>query len=882
MSSIHAAIVLSMLAAPVRAQEKAAPFDAPLVTLPMTDRYGLLVDLDNDGFMDAVSWWWTSGYAGDVRLTGWRNNRHGKLVQAWTTLVDLSSTAPPASFAKLRLRSCNVDSDGSTDFYFEMTGYQWASIRVLRSRGLQTPELVPAYSVSYVIQGAPPDIHGVVADFTGDGQADLAYALLGSLRLLEFVPGQPSLQLRSQTSPFGSIEGLMPIDANGDATPDLLAWSGTTIKMISVQACLPTATFTFSQGIADHHMPATGDIDRDGDEDLVIWDMSRYVVLRRGGAASWSVEPPVTGGPAEFLVDVDQDGDLDGACCGGGSEDPLYNLLPSTMRLSLNDGTGSFAPAIETSWLGSDHLGGIADLDHDGDLDVVAGRCILYARGPLTDVLRPPLGGAPATERSTADLDGDSDPDFAVGLRTMERNLGEGACSEFEASFPSATPVGTTFVGPGWPGDFDGDGDLDLVVKHFAGPTLLGQRLLVNLGGGAFADGGPAGASGVDFNAGVNHGDVPEASLAADADGDGDIDLITRSHVPSSQSASRVWWNGGAGTFTAGPEFLGECIHQVADLTGDGIPELAAVTNAVGWHAGLGGGAFGPHVALETLDPHRDRFALADLDADGDLDFAIVTSKPWLQLYWNDGAGGFTNESETLVGFLPNLQSPRRVWSTDVDGDGLLDLLITPATRETNGVRILKRRPDNSGWQDPFSQIVFEHSGTSGLPLDAVLRDVDGDGDLDFLTDRLTRNGTHSSPEGGRRVQLETGTPGTGGLVPTLGAEGPFRVGESAELRIRGGVGGASGVLTIFAVDDSGGPRSAERAWNAPSQGALYRIPFTLSGTPGTPGTGSWTLPYTVQWEALGQTRRYVATLSDPGAPGGVARTNGLLLSYGL
>lgn len=881
MKPIHLAVLLAALTASTPAQERAAPFDAPLVTLPMTDRYGLLVDLDHDGFMDAVSWWWTNGYADVVRFTGWRNNGHGKLVQAWSTLVDLSSNSSPARWANLRLRSCNVDSDGLTDFSFELTGYQWASIRVLRSHGLEAPELVPAYSVSWIIQGAPPDIHAVVADFTGDGRADLAFALLGSLRLLEYVPGQPSLQLRSQTSPFSSIDGLMPVDANGDSTPDLLLWSGTTVKMISVVACHPTATFTFPQGIADHHMPAAGDIDGDGDEDVVIWDMSRYVVLRRGGAASWTVEPPVTGGPAEFLVDVDQDGDLDGVCCGGGYEDPLYNLLPSTMRVSLNDGTGSFAPALETSWLGSDHLAGIADLDHDGDLDVVAGRCILYGRGPLTEVLHPPLHG-PATERSTADFDGDSDPDFKVGLRTMERNLGEGACADHDASFPTATPAGTVFIGPGWPGDWDGDGDLDLVVKHYAGSTLLEQRLLVNLGGGAFADGGPAGSSGVDFSAVPHAGDVPEASLAADADGDGDLDLITRSDSPTGLPRSLIWWNGGAGNFTAGPEYPDECIHHVADLTGDGIPDLVGVTNSVGWQAGLGGGAFGPFVALETLDPHRDRFALADLDADGDLDLAIATNKPWLQLYWNDGTGGFTNESEFLVGFPQSQPPPRRVWSADVNGDGLLDLLVTPALRETNGVRILERRTDNTGWQDPFSQIIFEHTGTTGILLDAVLRDVDGDGDLDFLTDRLTRNGTYSPPRGGRRLQLETGTPGTGGIIPTLGAEGPFRAGEAAELRIRGGVGGASGVLTVFDVDDSDAPRRAERDYGAPVQGEVFRIPFTLSGTPGTPGTGSWTLPYTIGWNAAGHTRRYIATLSDPGAPGGVARTNGLLLSYGL
>jgi len=598
------------------------------------------------------------------------------------------------------------------------------------------------------------------------------------------------------------------------------------------------------------------------------------------GAATWSIEPPVTGGPAEFLVDIDQDGDLDGACCGSGEEDPVYNLLPSTCRVAVNDGTGAFAPALETSWLGSDHLAGIADLDHDGDLDVVSGRCILYARGPLTRVLHPPLGG-PKTDRSTADFDGDSDPDFGVGLRTMERNLGEGDCADFDASFPAATPAGTELVGPGWPGDFDADGDIDLVVKHYAGQTLLGQRLLVNLGGGAFADAGEAGPSGVDFNPGVQNADAPEASLAADVDGDGDVDLITRSSVSGTQPVSRIWWNDGAGHFAAGPEFLDEVIHQIADLTGDGIPDIAGVTTSVGWHAGLGGGAFGPHVVLETLDPHLDRFALADLDADGDLDFAIFGDRQWLQLYWNDGSGVFTNEAQYLPYMWANTPPPRRVWSADVDEDGLLDLLIAPSQVETNGVRILKRKADNSGWQTPFSQILYEYSGTRGILLDAVLRDVDGDGDIDFVTDRLIRNGKQSMPEGGRRWQLGAGSPGTGGLVPTLGADGPFRIGESAELRVRGGVGGASGLLTIFRVAESAHALSDDGSLTATLERIFARIPFTLSGAAGTAGTGSWSLPYTILGNAVGRTRRYVVEIYDAGALDGVARSNGLLITYG-
>jgi hypothetical protein len=877
MRPILALPVMLGLAALASAQQRSAPFDAPLVTLSIDGRYALVLDLDNDGFQDAVSWWWANAAGADrVRMRGWRNDQHGELVEVWNVTVETSLGSPASEYSTLRIFPCNVDSDGLTDFYLVLNSYGEGSVRVLRSGGLQQPEVEAAYSVDWSISGIPAEIHAVVEDFTGDGRADLAYSFTDTLWILEYVAGQPTLQLRSTTEPFGSfnnVNGLLSLDANGDSSPDLLAWRGSSLKLIALSGCVPTGTQTFTQGIVDDHMPAVGDVDRDGDQDVVIWDMSRYVLLRRTGPSAWSVEPPVTGGPAEFLVDVDLDGDLDGACCGGGGPNSIYNTEVSTLRVSINDGSGGFAPSIETSWLGSDHLAGITDLDHDGDLDVVAGRCILYARGPLTDVLHPPLG-APKTERSTGDIDGDSDPDFDLGLRPIERNLGEGLSSAHTPGFPAA-PFGTSFIGPGWPGDFDGDGDLDLVVRHVVGSTLLAQRLLVNSGGGSFVDAGDAGQGSTSFNPGV--ASTPESSLVEDADGDGDSDLITWVVSPP---ISRLWWNDGSGHFAAGPEFPGELVREVADLTGDELPELLSLTPTLGWRAGLGGGAFGSRNELpETVDA-ASRMVLADLDSDGDLDLAVPRPSWYVVLYWNDGSGQFAVETLFLIGF-PATPAPR-LWSADVNLDGQLDLLAQAGgTSLRNGITIVKRSADGTGWDSPLHQIVYQHNGTSGILRDAVLRDVDGDGDVDFTTDRLIRGGKHSQPEAGRRWQSAGGIAGTGGLVPTLGAEGPFRAGESAELRVRGGLGGASGLLTILWVEDGPPTRATGSQRTSSGERIVARIPFTLSGTPGESGAGTWTLPFTVQVNAIGRTRHYVAEIYDPAAPNGIARSNGLWIQYG-
>ncbi|HEX6884657.1 MAG TPA: VCBS repeat-containing protein [Planctomycetota bacterium] len=875
--TIPAALLLSVLVTPARAQESAAPFDAPLVTLSAFDRYAFLADLDQDGFMDAVSWWWANATRTQVRLKGWRNDRTGRFVEVWSVIVVVREGTGNSAYS-VRVLPCHLDADGNTDLCVVFSTWGEATIRALRSRGLAHPELASEYSVTVTGFAEYRSLHGVLTDFTGDGVADVAYSLGDTLRLLEQVPGT-GLQLRSETIPFGgalAVGGLMQLDADGDATPDLLAWRGDTIQMIEVEDCLPVATHSFTQGILDSHMPAQGDVDGDGDADLVIWDMSRYVVARRTGAAGWSIEPPVTGGPAEFLIDVDQDGDLDGVCCGGGGSSIPQNISTSILRVSINDGSGAFAPALETPWLGSDHLAGVADLDHDGDLDIVSGRCVLYARGSLAESLHPPLG-ALQSQRSTADIDGDSDPDFTVGLRTIERNRGEGLCSPLTPSFPAAPP-GTELVGPGWPGDFDGDGDVDLVVELRAGSTFLAQRLLVNLGGGAFADAGDCGPSGLDFLLGPGSNE-PQASLAGDVDGDGDVDLIT---LHSASSTSFVWWNDGAGQFTAGPELADEVVQWIGDLSGDGIPDLVGALPDyylhAGWSEGLGGGVFAAPVQLQRIDSTRSRFAVADLDSDGDLDLALAYSN-LLHVHWNEGAGLFTREWLTSVSLSYSSSYPHHVWSTDLGADGRMDLLVTQTERERNGVIVLRRKSDGSGWEAPFAQIVFPQGQVGTAP--AFLRDVDGDGDEDLVTDRLIRNATHTPPLCGWRRQAENGTPGAGGLVPTLGAEGPFRVGESAELRLRGGLGGAQGLLTVTLV--RGGERGPlGHGWiNPTNEPILAQVPLVLSGPAGVAGAGSWTFPYTVGAHFGAQTRRYVVELLDPAAPGGIARSNTMVITYG-
>src|SRR5262249_28723765 len=139
--------------------------------------------------------------------------------------------------------------------------------------------------------------------------------------------------------------------------------------------------------------------------------------------------------------------------------------------------------------------------------------------------------------------------------------------------------------GPGFPGDFDGDGAEDLLVELRAagrvepsagighGTGLYGMALLRNVGAGHFVFAGLASAPGVSF---ALDSLAASASLVADVDLDGELDLFTRTaHQPY---ASRLWLNHGAGTFKPGSG-LGAAVADVRveetlDVELDGLLDL--------------------------------------------------------------------------------------------------------------------------------------------------------------------------------------------------------------------------------------------------------------------------------------------------------------------
>jgi len=277
-------------------------------------------------------------------------------------------------------------------------------------------------------------------------------------------------------------------------------------------------------------------------------------------------------------------------------------------------------------------------------------------------------------------------------------------------------------------GDIDGDGDIDLYVTN-SGPN----RLLRNLGGLRFED--------VTEHAGTGDPSWSASAAFVDIDGDDDLDLWVVNYLRYRESAEPVCFDG-AGR----PEYCGPNTRfpPAPDSLwrNDGAGRFVDVTADAGLASVPPGNGLG--------------ITAADFDDDGDVDVYVANDASPNHLWINDGGGRFVERAVDrgcAYNRFGQAEAGMGVVAGDVDGDGVLDILITHLSGETH---TLYRGLGDARFDDATARSGLALASRDATGFGAALADFDHDGRLDLLVTngRVRRATVGTSPSAANAADL--------------------------------------------------------------------------------------------------------------------------------
>ncbi len=347
-------------------------------------------------------------------------------------------------------------------------------------------------------------------------------------------------------------------DIDGDGDLDLLlagSISGSIATQLMVNDGLQEGTHRFRalQGPLQsvlYSSSSFADVDGDGDLDVLVsgsttaaWPYAASTRLYRLSPQGTMTLIENSGLPdlhsaSSAWADMDGDGDLDVVMTGVTSADELTTVV------GYNDGNGTFET--HTDLLPGIGYGDVALGDVDGDLDVDVVLSGASDDGFMTRVLRndgetfSASGAAfPAVAFSSVDLgdyDGDGDLDLVVSGGSVSELIFEGHLEIWDntggAFTASSHALPGVLTGEVVWGDYDHDGDLDLLV--YGAEAAIGRRSAY-----MYRNDGDEGFRAATLLVG---GVFSDASFG-DFDGDGDLDLITTGTSSLGPSFTNIYEN---------------------------------------------------------------------------------------------------------------------------------------------------------------------------------------------------------------------------------------------------------------------------------------------------------------------------------------------------
>lgn len=494
--------------------------------------------------------------------------------------------------------------------------------------------------------------------------------------------------------------------------------------------------------------PRFADLDGDGDFDMWIGNLNEEPVFMEnvGEATSPSFAPGSTifSGinplDAEMGVcfDLNNDGLLD-LITGGFTGLNFFQNVGSVNQAAFEKLDNFFSGLT----VGNSPVPDLADIDNDGDADLVVGlsesglvklytntgnaSAASFSEGFVTEIGDVGLYAYP----TFCDLDADLDQDLLVGRDShgfiYYQNTGDVNQPQWEADPQLFAGIGneTYWNSPGL-ADLNGDGTFDLVFGTASGPLNY------------YVNTGTPSAAAWQVNTALFGGviDVGGASNPCfyDYDNDGDLDMFTGSQMgdikyyQNTGTATGPAWEENSGAFASLKHSIYSAV-AVGDANGDGLADaiVGDLSGKLYYHRNTGFGFTLVSEALQSIalggwtSPR-----LLDYDVDGDLD--IVVGNEDGQINYIENQGSATSPAWVLVpgffaGIAPGSNAVPALVDLDFDGD--LDML---CGKLSGAVRYYENQ--NGNWvEDAFVMGGIETDQNST----PAFADLDGDDDPDLI-----------------------------------------------------------------------------------------------------------------------------------------------------
>ncbi len=450
-----------------------------------------------------------------------------------------------------------------------------------------------------------------------------------------------------------------------------LLFSYSSFSQVEFQTLTPLESIDISD--LNFNEITSADLDADGDIDIVtITDEGTVLFMNSGNGAyemnRLDTSPPSWFTPRRvFVVDFDQDGDLDILNC---------NYTAWYVNLYTNDGNGNFT---RDNIIDNNNSTGVDDM-----VDFVVN-----------------------------DFDQDGDYDFVCVMDSNAKNIywienhGNGTYTSHQIG------IDADFMAH--PFDFEGDGDLDVMVVYYPG-----VKVLVNDGNMNFTE----------TDLGMTSYGIG-ATKADDIDDDGDLDFLLGKNFTGPNALFDIIENNGNGNFTqhtittnyAEGIYVDVNDIDLMDMDSDGDKDIVcAINNTDGmlWFENQGNLNYSNYTIPSPLFNQVDEFYLGDLDSDGFSDWTYYSEEKEQLLIYNPITSDFSIMDD--YSFNPTQ-------ALDMDNDGLTDLIGI-----YNNTLVWSKNLDGFSFDTRIlTDNIYLSSGTAILIKDYKFGDMNNDGMVDIV-----------------------------------------------------------------------------------------------------------------------------------------------------